>query len=185
MAGNNSVVGLETITFTDNMSFDGTERGGAMTTNGQLWIGATALPHVKKGTITSPDGSVVIGYSSPNITLQVSSSIEKFPWTVIGASQTLAINNGYICTTGAALSLALPAISTVGDEIDVVLDGSTSWTITQPNAATQIRIGNTQTTLGVGGTLASTAVGDTVRLICETANARWVVIAMMGNVTIV
>lgn len=106
-------------------------------------------------------------------------------WTVIGASQTLAVNEGYICTTGAALSLALPAVSAVGDEIEVILDGSTSWTITQPNAATRIRIGNQQTTLGVGGSLASTLTGDSVRLVCETANARWAVASMLGNITVV
>lgn len=106
-------------------------------------------------------------------------------WSVIGASQTLVVANGYFCTTGAALSLALPATSAVGDTIDVVLDGSTSWTITQPNAATRIRIGTSQTTLGVGGSLASTATGDSISLVCETANARWVVISSMGNITVV
>jgi hypothetical protein len=81
MAGNNSTVGLETITFTDNMSFDGTERGGAMTTNGQLWIGSTIARHVKLGAITSPDGSVTVGYSSPNITLQNGLGTARFPIT--------------------------------------------------------------------------------------------------------
>ncbi len=79
MAGNNSTVGLETITFTDNMSFDGTERGGAMTTNGQLWIGSTALKvggtHINVGSITSPLGTLTIGYSSPNITIVSNSSL--------------------------------------------------------------------------------------------------------------
>jgi hypothetical protein len=106
-------------------------------------------------------------------------------WNVIGASQTLAVQNGYFCTTGAALSLALPAVSALGDTITVVLDGSTSWTITQPNAGTRIRIANNQTTLGVTGSLASTAQGDTVTLICETANARWVVVpSFIGNITV-
>ncbi len=81
MAGNNSTQGLETVTFTDNMSFDGTQRGGAMTTNGELWIGSTALRHVKKGTITSPDSSVTIGYSSPNITLTSALGTGRFPIT--------------------------------------------------------------------------------------------------------
>lgn len=71
MAGFNSVTGLESIVNADNASFDGTERGGAMTTNGEFWIGSTASPHVKKGTLTSPDSSLTIGYSSPNVTLEV------------------------------------------------------------------------------------------------------------------
>ena len=75
MAGNNSTVGLETITFTDNMSFDGTERGGAMTTDGELWIGSTSGRHVKKGVLTSPDNSLTIGYNSPNLTAIVNRSV--------------------------------------------------------------------------------------------------------------
>lgn len=71
MGGFNAIRGLETIAFADNFSFDGTERGGAMTTDGQLWIGATALPHVRKGSLTSPDSSLTIGYSAPNITLAI------------------------------------------------------------------------------------------------------------------
>jgi len=64
MAGNSSIQGDQTVTFTDNMSFDGTDRGGAMTTDGQLWIGATASNrannggHVRLGSITSSDGSI-------------------------------------------------------------------------------------------------------------------------------
>ena len=59
MAGNNSIRGDETVTFTDNMSFDGTERDGAMTTDGELWIGSTALPHVRKGTLTAGTGITI------------------------------------------------------------------------------------------------------------------------------
>lgn len=65
------VTGLETIVHADNASYDGTSRGGAMTTNSQLWIGSTASPHVKVGNITSPNSSITFGYSSPNITAVV------------------------------------------------------------------------------------------------------------------
>lgn len=71
MSGTSNVTGLESITFTDNMSFDGTPRIGAMTTDGELWIGSTAGRHVKKGSITSPSGTITIGYSSPDITLDL------------------------------------------------------------------------------------------------------------------
>lgn len=77
MAGNSSVRGDETVTFTDNMSFDGTDRGGKMTTDGQLFIGATASNrannggHVRLGMLTSPSGTLTIGYSAPNITLDL------------------------------------------------------------------------------------------------------------------
>ncbi len=57
---------------------------GLITTNGQLIIGSTALnaggTHLNIGVLTSPDSSITIGYSSPNITLQSGSGIGKsFP----------------------------------------------------------------------------------------------------------
>lgn len=74
MPGFTGITGQEEIMFADNCSFDGTQRGGAMTTNGELFIGATVSPHIKKGVLTSPDSSITIGYSSPNITLQANPS---------------------------------------------------------------------------------------------------------------
>lgn len=77
MAGNSSVTGNQTITYTDNMCFDGTSRGSPMDTDGQLWIGSTASDrpndggHVRLGELTSPLGTLNIGYSAPNITLDV------------------------------------------------------------------------------------------------------------------
>lgn len=93
-------------------------------------------------------------------------------WENISASQTLEVNHGYFCTAN-ALSLALPATSEVGDTITVVLRGGTSWTITQA-AGQQIRQGTAATTLGASGTLASTADGDSIELVCQTANTIWV-----------
>lgn len=105
-------------------------------------------------------------------------------WVNIGASQTLAVNTGYFCSSGGALSLALPTTSSVGDVIAVVLDGSTSWTVTQ-GAGQQMRIGNVETTSGAGGSIASTSVGDTIYFVCRTANTRWVVINSTGVFTVV
>lgn len=59
MAGFSSVTGLEAIMFADNASFDGTKRSGAMTTDGQLWIGSTASRHVRLGNITAGPGVTV------------------------------------------------------------------------------------------------------------------------------
>ena len=75
MGGFSSVTGEETIMYADNASFDGTPRDGALSTNGELWIGASSSPHVKVGTLTSPDASILISYSSPNITLRASGAV--------------------------------------------------------------------------------------------------------------
>lgn len=118
-------------------------------------------------------GSGAIKTSGAGSTVTIS-AIGLVAWNVISANQTLAINNGYFCVSpGGVLSLALPAVSVLGDTIEVVLDGSTSWTITQ-GAGQQIRYAGSTTTLGVGGSLASTTQGDWIRLVCEIANTRWV-----------
>lgn len=105
-------------------------------------------------------------------------------WNRISASQPLVVNNGYFCTGGGTLALLLPAVSAVGDQINVVLLGSTAWQITQ-GAGQQIVIGNQQTTAGVGGSLTSTQQGDSITLVCAQANLIWVVINSMGNPIVV
>src|SRR5690242_8348037 len=77
MPTSSSITGDESIYSTDNLSFDGTNRGGKMTTDGQLWIGSTSSNrannggHVRLGSLTSPSGTITIGYSAPNITLDL------------------------------------------------------------------------------------------------------------------
>lgn len=105
-------------------------------------------------------------------------------WNTISASQTLDVQNGYFCTGGGALSLLLPPVSALGDIIEVVLDGSASFTITQ-GAGQSIRIGNVSTTAGVGGSLASTQQGDSLKLVCQTANLKWNVVSSIGNPTVI
>ncbi len=81
MGGSSSVRGDQTIYHTDNLCFDGTDRGSPMAVDGQLWIGSTASNradnggHVRLGSIVSLSGSVTIGYSSPNITLDVAGTL--------------------------------------------------------------------------------------------------------------
>jgi len=59
MGGFNSIRGDETVGYADNFSFDGTERGGKMTTDGQLWIGSTTGRHVRLNTITAGAGTTI------------------------------------------------------------------------------------------------------------------------------
>lgn len=126
------------------------------------------------GTVTSAVGNV--------ITVTVSGS--GMTWNRITASQTLVINNGYFCVGGGDLVLLLPAVSTLGDTIEVYLDGSTSFQITQ-NAGQSIKLGNQVTTSGVGGSITTTQQGDSLRLVCDTINLRWTITSMMGNTTFV
>lgn len=62
----------ETIMWVDNVDFSGAViPTTTVTTDGQLLIGSTATPHIRVGTLSSPDSSITVGYSSPNVTIQV------------------------------------------------------------------------------------------------------------------
>lgn len=128
-------------------------------------------------------GGVTVSGDAVTNTLTIAVSVESITWNAISTSQTLVINNGYICSGGDILSLALPAVSSLGDIIEITLDGSSGFTITQ-GAGQKIRLGNQATTAGVGGTLSSTAQGDSLRMVCSVANNNWNVLSCIGNPTI-
>lgn len=141
-----------------------------------------AIPILSILNIVGGPGVTTVG-SGNTITINLSALASA--WTRITADQTLGVNKGYFCVSpGGALSLALPAVSVVGDEIEVSLDGATSFTITQ-GAGQSIKDGNVETTAGVGGSLSSTQQGDTFKIVCSVANLRWNVISEIGNLTIV
>jgi Ubiquitin-activating enzyme E1 FCCH domain len=111
-----------------------------------------------------------------------------FDWNVINQGTqpaNFAVNNGYICQAGGTgnVSIALPAVSALGDTIEIVLDGATTWTITQ-GAGQSIRFSNSVTTVGVGGSIATTGTGDAIKLVCETSNLRWIAVSAIGNLTV-
>lgn len=167
----------------------------------QLFVSSSIAPGSAVQTLTgdaggavSPDvsndiailggtGITVVGDPLLN-TLTLNATALGITWQNIGASGTLAINNGYICNAGGALSFALPATSSLGDIIEIVLDGATSFTITQ-GAGQQIRIAAIQTTAGVVGSVTSTAQGDSLKLLCTVPDLRWVSLSGNGNPTIV
>jgi hypothetical protein len=164
----------------NNVCFDGVTKSPQMTVNGQLIIGRTGLsPTV--ATLTAGAG-ISITNGAGSITIANAGSGPS--WNFIAASQALVADNGYVCNGGGALVLSLPAVSAQGTEIEVYLDGAASWQITQA-AGQSILYGNTNTTIGVGGSMTSTSQGDSIRMLCVTANLRWVVLAGVGNPTIV
>jgi hypothetical protein len=131
-------------------------------------------------------GAVSVSGDPVTNTLTISVGGAGLVWQRITGSGALAINNGYIAVApGGALTLSLPVTSNTGDIIEVVLNGATSWQITQ-GAGQQIRVGNTTTTLGAGGSITSTAQGDGIRIVCDTANTLWVVTpSPIGVLTVV
>lgn len=166
------------VMYADNVRFDGGKFPGEVTADGQLLIGAAAAPHLRAATLTAGPG---ISITNAAGAITVGSSGGGLAWSTKSASTALVVNNGFIAISpGGALSFSLPATSAVGDMVAVTLDDATSWTITQA-ANQRIRFGNIQTTLGAGGSISSSQAGDTIMLVCRTANLIWQVISSIGN----
>jgi len=106
-------------------------------------------------------------------------------WTdVTGATQTLAVNNGYFTDRSGGVTYTLPATATLGDIIRI--DGKLGLATVAQNANQAIRLGSSLTTTGVTGSLTATNVGDCLALRCSTAGAStiWIVESSMGNWTV-
>jgi|SRR5215469_15013579 len=105
MAGFANDANLKEIVYCDNVDFSGgTHPTGQITSNGQLLIGSASSPNIRAGSITSPDGSITFGYSSPNITAVVTGGapyISLSPY-IVGAD-----NHSGFTTIGAAIAQAV------------------------------------------------------------------------------
>lgn len=110
----------------------------------------------------------------------------SFTWqTVTSASQSMISNTGYFANNAGLVTLLLPSVSNVGDEIAIAGEGAGGWLISQ-STSQLIHVGHSQSTPGIGGSIASTNQYDSIRLVCMIANTAWTVIgAPEGNITIV
>ena len=152
-------------------------------TNGQVVIGSTGVTPVRS-TLTAGTNISIVNTAGA-ITISATGS-GGFTWThVTGTTQTMASNNGYIADNAGLVTLALPATSTIGDEIQIIGRGAGGWAVSQA-ASQQIIIGSSSTTAGVGGSIASTNRRDAVYLVCTAANLEWTAATgVQGNITIV
>lgn len=183
--GSSSVTNEQTFLFCDNMSFDGTPRGGGFDTDGQLFIGSTAADrpknsgHVRKGSLTSLDSSITIGYSAPNITLAVANGVST--WNDVSGAFSPLKNNGYFIT-GTATG-TLPASPSQGDTIKFFVDHASQVLTIQASGTQIIRLGNTVSS--AGGTALSTDQGDSLELTYRASSDCWCTIAgANGNWTL-
>ncbi len=128
-------------------------------------------------------GGVVVSAGGSTVTIDGSTVIGGVPWSIIAVNQTAAIDNGYFCNKAGTLALALPAVSVIGDVIEVANENTALGIQFTQAAGQQILIGNTNTTLGATGTLTSSAVGDTLKIVCKVANTIWRVTSIVGNWT--
>jgi hypothetical protein len=151
-------------------------------TNGQLPIGSTGADPVL-GTLSAGTG-ISITNGSGSIT--INSSGAGLTWTdVTGATQTLAVNNGYTSNDASTLvTFTLPTTAAYGSVMAVVGKATGLWTIAQ-NSGQTIHFGSSNTTTGTGGSLSSTKQYDVVYLLCTIANTDFTVLQSIGNLTVV
>lgn len=151
-------------------------------TDGQVIIGSTGVAPVAS-TLTAGTG-VSITNGAGSITIAASGG--GLAWTVVtGASQAMAVNNGYIANNAGTVAFTLPVTAAVGTLIAVTgINNNTGWSIAQ-NVGQTIHFGTLSTTTGVAGSLACTKTRDTIYLLCVVANTDWNVVDSIGNITIV
>jgi hypothetical protein len=151
------------------------------TTDGVVYYDGTRLVTTAVGTATQVLTSNGAGVAP---TFQAASS-GGMTWTdVTGATQALAVNNGYIMNRATLITATLPATAAEGSIIALVGKGAGGWLIAQ-NSGQTIHFGTLNTTTGATGTLASSAQYDCVEIICTTANTDFVVRSSIGNLTVV
>jgi len=164
MAGFENDIGFaKNFDFTQSDNQAPVEANG-LATNGQLWIGTTAVnaggTHVNVGSLSSPDSSITFSYSSPNITAVIAggTTVGKTitgntggaisptggNWNIVTANSTpLFVGSGSTLTldfnlTNLALGSAMPSITSATSNVGVgpgVLGTSTS-------ASQNVGIGN-------------------------------------------
>lgn len=157
MAGFSNITGDESILNVDNISFDGTERGGKITTDGQIWIGSTVAPHVRKGNITSTGGTVTVSNGSGFINLEVAGGSQAVEHLTADSGGQLNPDGSHnfnlnglvnVVTAGAGSTITFRAdiltyvqpgaypYAALSTDYYIAVDSSAARTINLPNAPT-------------------------------------------------
>lgn len=149
---------------------------------GEILIGITGSDPVA-AKLQPGTGIVIDDTSVPGqITISAGSSFVYHEET--GTTRTLVVNSYEVANNAALVTATLPAVAPAGSIIHMIGKGAGGWKIGQ-GASVNIEFGDMSTTVGTGGSLESTHLGDTVSLICITANVKWRVFSSIGNITVV
>lgn len=142
----------------------------------------SAIPAAQTLNILGGAGITTTGAGN---TITITASGAAFTWVeVTTPAQAMATETGYIANDAGLVTLLLPAVAVVGDEVEVTGKGAGGWLIAQ-NGGQTIFFGAATTTPGPGGSLASTQQRDSVRLVCVTTNNDWNVLSSIGNLAVV
>lgn len=122
--------------------------------------------------------------ANANFTNETNSYVQLPYVTVVGLTQPMAVNTGYVATNAGKTVLTLPALFDVGDVFEIV-NFNGGWQIAQ-NDGQQIFVGIASSTAGMTGSIASTAIGDSIVLKGVVANTTLMAIpAPQGNISLI
>lgn len=160
--------------FTGGNSLLASESNG-LVTNGKMWIGSTALnaggTHINVGSITSPSATLTMGYSSPNIVMEVTGaaagkvlqgngvgspptySTATYPSATVGSGKILYDNGTNFVTSVPTFPVTASATS----RKMIVSDGA-NWVASTETWAVPGTSGNVLTSDGANWTSASAAL---------------------------
>lgn len=195
-----SISNSQDLVYSHNADFSGAttelEQNG-LQTNGQLWIGTTAVnaggTHINVGTITAGAG-VSIGYSSPNITIGLSGGGAGIDSIAVqtGISPVVPDGTGLVTMNGAVVAAGTNPVRTDGTGSNTLaIEVQTSQALAAADA-TKIGLSNfDSTSFSVAATgfvtLATTGAGKTITgndavALSPTAN-NWNIFGLSGSKT--
>ncbi len=126
-------------------------------------------------------GGIQTAGSGATLTIAVSGG--GFLWTdVTTTPQAISVQNGYLTDRGGGVSYSLPTTASIGDTF-IILGKLGLATITQA-ASQQILIGSSSSTSGATGTCVSNNIGDSITLVCTTANNIFRATSVIGTWTL-
>lgn len=149
MPGYNSITGDESIMYADNCSFDGTERGGKLSADKQIWIGSgTAGTKVKRGTIVSGAGVTITqtdtSLTEANLTFALAgggAGVDSFAMQT-GTSPIVPDGTGLVTFNGSSVAAGTNPVRTNGTAANTMqLEVQTSVALAAADA-TRIGLAN-------------------------------------------
>lgn len=130
-------------------------------------------------------GFVLTSTGSSSLPVWSAASSGGLTWNdTTGATQAMAVQNGYVSNDGVTgVVFTLPAAAVVGEMVAVQGSGAGLWTIAQ-NSGQTIHFNAVDSTTGITGTVASTSRYDSITLICNVEDTDWVVYTATGNLSV-